>query len=308
MALTPSTSGEQASSGSWLKKPFLGLRGQRRASVPTIVTDPAGQHAEDHVDDDAGAAPPRRLRPASKLKNGQITPGSGTGSPRLDPQDQPIGLDNDDEEEENDDEDDDDGGRRQTHAEEDEIEEIDAAEQRGPRPRRDSLAHRRQRPKPKQIEFFSPTQPYYWLSNAAPYEIVLDGVKYPTAEHLFQSLKFFPHRPEVARKVRKASTPSEATRTARKHTADVQKGWRRDGLNLVAMRRVMLLKFSQHTELRKALLSTGETLLVNAAPTDVFWGNGGGRGRNEFGKALASVRDVLRTIDRLGAGSGAITV
>ncbi|CAD6893834.1 unnamed protein product [Tilletia laevis] len=267
---------DQASSSSsptsfWLRKPgILKIRSQRRASAPSIEEDPAGQHAEEHIDDDAGAAPPRQLRPASTLngsRSGSATPLDPRDSPALQAQDQSLGLD---------------GGK-------DEIEELDEVV-------------------PDRIEFFAPHQPYFWLSNAAPYEIVLDGVRYPTAEHCFQSLKFLPHRPEIARKVRKASTPVEAVRTARKHTADVQRGWRRDGLNLVNIRRVMLLKFSQHTALRKALLQTGNAQLVNAVPTDVFWGNGGGRGRNEFGKALASVREVLRTIDLLGAGSGAITV
>ncbi|KAE8222255.1 hypothetical protein CF319_g4516 [Tilletia indica] len=268
------TAGDQASSSSsssgfWLKKPILKIRSQRRASAPSIEEDPAGQHAEEHIDDDAGHMPPRQLRPASTLNgtgSGSVTPLGGYGSPVLQAQDQSLGID---------------GG-------EDDIEELDE-------------------PLTK-IEFFAPNQPYYWLSNSAPYEVVLDGVRYATAEHCFQSLKFLPHQPEVARKVRKASTPLEAVRTARKHTADVQRGWRRDGLNVVAMRRVMLLKFSQHSALRKALLQTGNAQLVNAAPTDVFWGNGGGRGRNEFGKALASVREVLRTVDLLGAGSGAITV
>ncbi|KAK0519896.1 hypothetical protein OC842_007284 [Tilletia horrida] len=256
-------------SGFWLKNPFAKMRAPRRASAPLVDNDPAGLHAEEHVDDDAGAAPPRTLKLNGPSRSGRETPLSASvqASPLLQPQDQPLGA----------------------SQLEEEIEEL-----------QDEV--------PSKIEFFAPSQPYYWLSNAAAYEVVLDGIKYPTAEHCFQSLKFLPHRPEVARKVRKASTPSEAVRTARKHTADVQRGWRRDGLNLVAMRRVMLLKFSQHSDLRKALLSTGEAQLVNAAPTDVFWGNGGGRGRNEFGKALVGVREALRSIDRLGAGSGAITV
>ncbi|KAK0540574.1 hypothetical protein OC835_000591 [Tilletia horrida] len=288
------------SSGFWLKNPFAKMRAPRRASAPLVDNDPAGLHAEEHVDDDAGAAPPRTLKLNGPSRSGRETPLSASvqASPLLQPQDQPLGA----------------------SQLEEEIEEL-----------QDEV--------PSKIEFFAPSQPYYWLSNAAAYEVVLDGIKYATAEHCFQcvvififqihktrpgqkrkadsmllfldsfrSLKFLPHRPEVARKVRKASTPSEAVRTARKHTADVQRGWRRDGLNLVAMRRVMLLKFSQHSDLRKALLSTGEAQLVNAAPTDVFWGNGGGRGRNEFGKALVGVREALRSIDRLGAGSGAITV
>lgn len=58
------------------------------------------------------------------------------------------------------------------------------------------------------------------------------------SEHLFQSLKF-PHRPDLAKLVRRAETPSEAVRVARKHAADVRKGWRQEGLNVIAMREVL---------------------------------------------------------------------
>jgi len=65
------------------------------------------------------------------------------------------------------------------------------------------------------------------------------------------------------------------------------------------------LKFSQDPELRRALLATGDTLLVEAAPYDRIWGIGitAGRasvvpeaqwpGANLLGKALTQVRNEL---------------
>ena len=66
------------------------------------------------------------------------------------------------------------------------------------------------------------------------------------------------------------------------------------------------LKFSQDPELHRALLATGDTLLVEAAPYDRIWGVGltAGRasavpeaqwpGTNLLGKALTQVRDELK--------------
>ncbi|PWN36623.1 DUF1768-domain-containing protein [Meira miltonrushii] len=129
------------------------------------------------------------------------------------------------------------------------------------------------------IVFYHRTQPYFWLSNSSDHPVYLDGVRYPTAEHCFQALKFLPHKPEI-----------------------------------IAMRTVLLLKFSQNTTLTKQLLRTGDAELIEDSPTDAFWGiaAGGGRqvgaGRNELGKALMRTRESIRNQSGLGFGSGAKTV
>lgn len=166
------------------------------------------------------------------------------------------------------------------------------------------------------IEFYRRDQPYFWLSNASEHDVFLDGIRYPTAEHLFQSLKFLPHRPDLANKIRKINNPADAIREARKHTAHVKKGWIGQGRNLETMRLVLLLKFSQHTSLSRQLLLTGDADLIEASPTDAFWGAAGsvgsggiaGLGRNELGKALRRTRETIRAQAGLGAGSGAQTV
>lgn len=113
--------------------------------------------------------------------------------------------------------------------------------------------------------------------------------------------------------MRKASTPVDAIREARKNISDVKRGWIGKGLNVAAMREVLLLKFSQHSALRRQLLMTGDAELVEASPTDAFWGNASGNGgiavgRNELGKALQKTRETIRAQAGLGIGSGAVTV
>jgi len=67
-----------------------------------------------------------------------------------------------------------------------------------------------------------------------------------------------------------------------------------------------IAKFGQNQPLRDYLLSSGDAILVEAAPRDRFWGIGLGRdhpalhdplrwrGRNLLGFALVTVRAVLR--------------
>lgn len=164
------------------------------------------------------------------------------------------------------------------------------------------------------IEFYRKDQPYFWLSNSSEHAVYLDGIRYATAEHLFQATKFLPHRPDLANKIRKISSPNDAIKEARKNQSEVKKGWIGKGGNVASMRDVMLLKYTQHSVLKKQLLLTGDAELILASPSDAFWGTAVGvdgsfgGGRNEFGKALIRTRDTLRSQAGVGIGSGAKTV
>lgn len=143
---------------------------------------------------------------------------------------------------------------------------------------------------------------------------LLTTVRSALAEHLFQASKFNGHRPDIAARVRKAASPSDAMLEARKNLNEVREGWVRLGLNVNAMRQVLLLKFTQHSDLRRQLLFTGDAQLVEANPGDVFWASGAalgrdnGFGRNQLGRALMKVRETLRSSAGLGSGLGALSV
>lgn len=54
-------------------------------------------------------------------------------------------------------------------------------------------------------------------------------------------------------------------------------------------------KFLQHDELQKALLSTGNEILINGNNAgDHFWGTVQGKGENHLGEILMQIRDSLR--------------
>lgn len=167
--------------------------------------------------------------------------------------------------------------------------------------------------KENKIEFYSKDISFFWLSNSSDHPLYVDGARYPTAEHLFQAQKFIDHRPDIANKVRKASNPIEAIRIARTYASDVRSDWIKDGVNVATMRMVLLTKFTQYSDLRLALLETGDAEIVHASPNDAFWGSAApaqseGRGRNMLGRTIMQTRELLRVAAGVGANSGTRTV
>lgn len=141
------------------------------------------------------------------------------------------------------------------------------------------------------IAFYSVTDEYGAFSNFAPYPIVLRGQRWPTTEHFFQAMKFEDRRHQAA--IRDANTPLIAARMGRDRKRKLRRDWER--IKLGVMREAVEAKFRQHADLRALLLGTADALLVEHTDNDAYWGDGGdGSGRNELGRILMAVRDVLR--------------
>ena len=141
------------------------------------------------------------------------------------------------------------------------------------------------------ICFYSVTAEYGELSNFAPYPIKLRGKRWPTSEHFFQAQKFANTRDQE--EIRAAGSPMIAARMGRDRKRKLRRDWERVKLGI--MREAVEAKFRQHDDLRARLLATGDAPLVEHTENDDFWGDGGdGKGRNELGRILMAVRDVLR--------------
>lgn len=151
--------------------------------------------------------------------------------------------------------------------------------------------------------------------------LMFDGKKYRTCEHLYQSLKYnYPKAPpaskEFAEEIRIAEDPWDAKmlgkqvvvrrtewqrRIAEKvlqyngRGATPRTDWRRAKLR--AMRFALWLKFTGDPQCRKALLDTGDSMLIEETKVDSFWGTGvTGNGKNWLGVLLMETRKRLRDL------------
>ncbi|KAG8902385.1 hypothetical protein FRC00_010306 [Tulasnella sp. 408] len=150
-------------------------------------------------------------------------------------------------------------------------------------------------PRPRPLLFYEENEKYFEFTNLAPYPVVSQWKEYPTSEHLFQAKKFLGYAPSIAERIRTISNdPRVASEEGNRNSSAVRSDWREKEIEI--MEEVLELKFTQHQKLRRLLLDTGERYLIfNSGKYDDFWGNGAdGKGRNELGKALMRLREMLR--------------
>lgn len=144
------------------------------------------------------------------------------------------------------------------------------------------------------IYFYLPRDEWGWLSNFSPHGVELDGAWWPTVEHFFQAAKFVETDPGHAATIQRAQKPRDAARMGRDRSHPIRSDW--ETVKDDIMRRAVRRKFEKHEGLRRQLLATGDEELVEASPTDFYWGCGGdGTGQNKLGRILIEVREGLRT-------------
>jgi ribA/ribD-fused uncharacterized protein len=141
------------------------------------------------------------------------------------------------------------------------------------------------------IRFFSKSDTHREFSNFAPYGIDLNDAWWPTVENYYQAQKF--NDPELRKSIRKAEKSPIAKSLADKNKAAIRPDW--DAVKDEVMYRVVRRKFERHAELKAMLLATGDEELIEAAPTDTYWGVGrDGAGLNKLGEFIARIRGELR--------------
>ncbi|MFI6517274.1 NADAR family protein [Spirillospora sp. NPDC050679] len=143
------------------------------------------------------------------------------------------------------------------------------------------------------------------LSQWWPSPFLLDGVRYPTAEHymMAEKARLFGDEANLAQ-VLAADSPGKAKALGRQVRGFDEPTWAEHRYDIVV--RGSVAKFGQSDELRGYLLSTGDKILVEASPLDAIWGIGLAedrpealtpsrwRGENLLGFALMDARDALR--------------
>ena len=151
-----------------------------------------------------------------------------------------------------------------------------------------------------EIRFFIREEPYGWLSNfeRTPLTIMVrwGTVTYPTNEHYYQAQKA--NCEEVHDWIAWAPHARLAMVMGRQieHNKYLNEkymvpDWKHKKIDV--MLEGLRHKF-QNTELKKLLLSTGDTVLHEGNPEDFYWGLGDGTGKSWLGKLLMQVREEVR--------------
>jgi ribA/ribD-fused uncharacterized protein len=146
-----------------------------------------------------------------------------------------------------------------------------------------------------EIKFYRANEkPYGPFSNLYKCAVKFEGKTYPTAEHAYQAGKAV--KPAVRDWILSAPTPALAAMAAHGlYTWDVVPDWAT--VKFDRMRKVLTAKFSQHADLAKLLVETGDRRLVEAGTVNNavnrLWGEVAGSGQNMLGVMLMELRKEL---------------
>lgn len=159
-----------------------------------------------------------------------------------------------------------------------------------------------------EIRFYRADEsPYGAFSNLFRREVEFEGVRYPTSEHAYQAGK--PRKEAVKAWLLAAPTPALLAMAAHGlYWWDIRSDWSK--IKFERMKQVLRAKFTQHPDLQRLLLSTGESRLVEAATVDNavnrLWGEVNGRGKNMLGKLLMELRAELEAEVRIAVAGGQV--
>jgi N-glycosidase YbiA len=141
------------------------------------------------------------------------------------------------------------------------------------------------------IDFYSRKPLYGFLSNfhRCPLTVTSEfgTYEYPTNEHFYQAMKA--NKFEHHMWIRAAPHPFYAMKCGRLlRKADFRKFW--DKQKLHYMKIGLTAKF-EDPHLRARLLNTGDAILHEDSPTDMFWGK---KGEDWLGRLLMEVREEIK--------------
>ena len=150
-------------------------------------------------------------------------------------------------------------------------------------------------------------KPYGVFSNLYRREIVYEGEQFPTSEHAYQAGK--PRKEAVRKWLMEAPSPALLAMAAHGlYWWDIRSDWSK--IKFDRMRAVLRAKFTQHADLRAALMSTGDARLVEAATVDNavnrLWGEVNGKGKNMLGLLLMELRFELQAEDAAAAAKPSV--
>lgn len=138
------------------------------------------------------------------------------------------------------------------------------------------------------IYFYSRGTAYGWLSNFERAKQIIDGIEYPTNEHYYQSEKA--NNADSKAWIIQAPSPYLAMKAGRNlRRKEFVINW--DTIKIDIMFKGLMAKFTQNPILKRKLLNTGDAVLHENSPTDMFWGV---KGKDMLGRLLMKVRNKLK--------------
>lgn len=128
------------------------------------------------------------------------------------------------------------------------------------------------------------------LSNMSSYAVEINGVLFMTSEHAYQYAKFSDQ--SIKDKIKNARSGYDAKMIAMEHADAVIPNWKE--ISLDVMEQILRQKLQQHSHIKEKLIETGNREIIEASPSDSFWGLGPNKdGQNHHGKIWMKLRDEL---------------
>jgi len=142
--------------------------------------------------------------------------------------------------------------------------------------------------KDKEIHFYE--REFYMFSNFSSFSVEMDGVKWPTSEHLYQAMKFMGEDSDIVEEIKNASSAHDSRQIAKKYKDKRKKDW--PNIKVEIMEKIIRKKLAQHPYIQKKLLETVGMKIIEVSPRDAFWGWGPNKdGQNHLGKIWMKIRD-----------------
>lgn len=143
----------------------------------------------------------------------------------------------------------------------------------------------------KEIKFYYEYEEFGFLSNYWLAELNIEGKLWASVEHYYQSKKTLD--PVFSERIRNAETCDDAKNLGNSDEIVIRDDW--DDFKEVAMKRALIAKFNQHSDLKDLLLETGDAILIENSQKDYYWGIGAdGSGKSRLGFLLMELREDLK--------------
>jgi len=145
-----------------------------------------------------------------------------------------------------------------------------------------------------------PRQPGWMFSNFSDHPTLIDGHLWKTTEHYFQAMKFFGSDDAWYNTIKNVDSVAASKKLGNSRDHKLRDDW--ENVKDDVMRKAVKAKVYQHLDVFNFLMSTGNQVLIEASPTDYYWGEGDLRtGKNMLGKILMEIRKDIKDTQQVNS-------